>query len=186
MMVDVFSRKIVGASVHECECGDYASALIQTACAGNDLSSTPNVLHSDNGSVMKGATLLATLQDLGIAASFSRPRVSDDNPFSEALFRTCKYRPNFPSGPFGGLDQARAWVTAFVSWYNEEHRHSGIRFVTPAQRHRGEDGRILQKRRAVYHQARKRNPQRWSGDIRDWSHIDEVRMNRPRTSEVAA
>jgi len=179
MAVDVFSRKIVGASVHDRESGTHASALMRTACAATGLPISPDVLHSDNGSVMRGSTLLATLQELGIASSFSRPRVSDDNPFSEALFRTCKYRPDFPAGPFKGLEQARSWVAAFVDWYNEEHRHSGIRFLTPGQRHRGQDHEILAARKATYEAARMRKPHRWSRSTRNWDPIEEVRMHRP-------
>jgi putative transposase len=88
---------------------------------------------------MKGATMLATLERLGVLASFSRPGVSNDNPFSEALFRTAKYRPDVPREPFADLAHASAWVAPFVQWYNHEHRHSAIRFVTPAQRHDGLD-----------------------------------------------
>ena len=117
----------------------------------------PKVLHADNGSPMKGATLRVTLQRLGIEPSYSRPRVSDDNPYSEALFRTCKYRPDFPEHGFPDLAAARAWVQGFAHWYNVEHRHNGIRFVTPAERHRGEDPRILAKRKIVYTLAKARH-----------------------------
>jgi len=136
-------------------------------------------LHSDNGSPMKGATMLATLQQLGVAPSFSRPSVSDDNPFSESLFRTMKYTPSFPAKPFESIEAARKWVHEFVQWYNNEHRHSGIQFVTPNQRHQGEDKEILEKRKAVYEAAKDKNPQRWSGEIRDWSPVTEVWLNRP-------
>ncbi len=121
--------------------------------------------------------MLATLQGLGVAASFSRPAVSDDNPFSEALFRTLKYRPNFPSRPFASLEAARAWVERFVYWYNSVHLHSAIGFVTPDQRHRGADAGILQKRAAVYEAARRRNPQRWSKSTRCWDRVEVVRLN---------
>jgi transposase InsO family protein len=86
---------------------------------------------------MKGATMLATLENLGVAASFSRPRVSNDNPYAESLFRTCKYRPDYPRQAFDSVDEARAWTQRFVRWYNHEHKHSGLKFVTPAQRHGG-------------------------------------------------
>jgi putative transposase len=106
-------------------------------------------LHSDNGSPMKGATMLATLQSLGIMLSFSRPSVSDDNPYSESLFRTLKYRPDYPSKPFVDLQADRAWVEGFTQWYNHQHRHSAIQFVTPAQRHAGKDSDILSPASAV-------------------------------------
>ncbi len=111
--------------------------------------------------------MLATLQRLGVVPSFSRPSVSDDNPYSEALFRTLKYVPNYPDKPFESLESAREWVHVFVAWYNEDHRHSAIGFVTPAQRHRGEDADILVARKAVYEQAKARHPERWSGMTRD-------------------
>ena len=126
---------------------------------------------------MKGATTLATLQWLGIVPSFSRPHVSDDNPYSESLFRTLKYRPEYPHRSFESLDEARKWVGEFVRWYNHEHRHSGIRFVTPAQRHDGEEHNILKNREEVYRQAKKRNPSRWSGNTRNWDPIDTVTLN---------
>ena len=106
------------------------------------------VLHADNGGPMKGSTMLATLQRLGVVASFSRPSVSDDNPFAEAIFRTLKYRPGYPKKPFADLAEATAWVDGFVHWYNSEHLHSGIRFVRPIDRHDGRDKAILAARQA--------------------------------------
>lgn len=188
MIVDVFSRKVVGRVVHDAECAAYAAELIRAACAAEGLGNEPLILHADNGGPMKGATMLATLQDLGIVPSFSRPRVSDDNPFSESLFRTLKYRPDYPSKPFQSLDAARQWVEGFVDWYNNRHRHSAIRFVTPAQRHAGHDVEILERRRDVYERARARSPHRWTTKTRDWSRVDVVRLNpdsRHATSEVA-
>ena len=131
---------------------------------------------------MKGATLLATLQRLGVVPSFSRPSVSNDNPYSEALFKTCKYHQSFPEKPFEDLAQARVWVTNFVHWYNKEHCHSGIRFVTPDARHRGEDKLILECRKTVYEVARVAHPERWSGNIRNWSWIGAVSLNPSRAS----
>ena len=134
-------------------------------------------LHADNGGPMKGATMLATLQKLHVAPSFSRPSVSDDNPYSESLFKTLKYRPSFPDGAFASLAEAREWVTRFVHWYNTEHLHSGIRFVTPESRHFGDDTEILRKRTLVYEKAKLDNPLRWSRQTRNWSVIEEVRLN---------
>ena len=139
LVMDIWSRKIVGWAVHERESADYAAGLIREAALREGVDERQLVLHSDNGSPMKGATMLATLQWLGIVPSLSRPRVPDDNPYSEALFRTVKYRPEYPSGPFQSLEEAKDWVGRFVRWYNHEHRHSAIRFVTPAQRHLGEE-----------------------------------------------
>ena len=126
---------------------------------------------------MKGATMIATLKRLGVVTSFSRPRVSDDNPYSESLFRTLKYRPEYPSKPFGSLDEANSWVRQFVGWYNTEHLHSAIRFVTPDDRHFGREHEILQQRREVYEEARAKNPGRWSGSTRNWEVIEKVYLN---------
>jgi len=135
------------------------------------------ILHSDNGGPMKGATMLATLQWLGIVPSFSRPKVSDDNAYSEALFRTLKYRPEYPSVPFQSLQESRSWMVEFERWYNHEHRHSGIKFVSPASRHFGDDEAILLRRKKAYEEARRKNPRRWSRGIRNWDRITEVRLN---------
>jgi putative transposase len=135
------------------------------------------VLHSDNGAPMKGATLLATLQRLGIVPSFSRPSVSNDNPYSESLFGTLKYTPAFPDQPFESLEAARAWVATFVPWYNERHQHSGIRFVTPMARHNGTEQAILEHRQAVYEAAKQRHPERWTGKTRNWSPVGIVWLN---------
>ncbi len=121
----------------------------------------PLVLHSDNGSPTKGATMLTTRQKLGIASSFSRPGVSDDNAQVEAFFRTLKYRPGYPAKGLQTLGAARQWVCSFVGWYNFEHRHSAIKFVTPVQRHRGEDVETLRARAQLYQQAKAARPKRW-------------------------
>jgi len=175
--VDVFSRKIVGWAVHEVENSELAATLIREAAFKEGVDPGQLVLHSDNGGPMKGATMLATLQWLGIVPSFSRPRVSNDNPYSEALFRTVKYRPEYPYKPFKSLEDARLWVDSFVGWYNDEHRHSAIRFVTPSQKHTGEEKIILRHREEVYKQARKLNPSRWTGSVRNWEPIEKVVLN---------
>jgi transposase InsO family protein len=181
MVVDVWSRKVVAAQVHDHESDELASALIDGACRREGIDRGGLVVHSDNGPAMKGKTLLATMQGLGIVPSFSRPRVSDDNPFSEALFRTLKYRPDYPDGPFASVGAAQEWVDSFVRWYNNDHQHSGIRFVTPAQRHAGYDVAILDNRKRVYAAARARAPFRWTGPTRNWTRIDVVRLN-PRSA----
>jgi len=186
LVVDVWSRKIVGWTVEEKESAGHAKAMIVEACLREGVNPGQLVLHSDNGGPMKGATLLATLQNLGIVPSFSRPRVSDDNPYSEALFRTVKYRPEYPQGAFESVEAARAWVKWFVGWYNLEHRHSGIRFVTPGQRHNGEEAEILRRRKQVYEEARKQNPNRWSGATRNWEAVGEVILNSCANSSGAS
>ena len=177
LVMDVWSRKIVGWAVHEVECAGLAAALIDEIHMREEIGAMPLVLHSDNGSPMKGSTMLATLQALGVVKSFSRPSVSDDNPYSESLFRTLKYRPGYPRGGFGSIEAAREWVSGFTTWYNDVHHHSGIRFVTPSQRHEGRDIEILGRRAEVYKQARDRNPTRWSGATRNWTPVDAVVLN---------
>lgn len=184
LIVDVFSRKAVGRVVYDYECQELAVALIEAACAAEGVDFDKLTIHSDNGSPMKGATMVATMQHLGITQSFSRPSVSNDNPYSESLFRTFKYRPEYPSGPFESLEAARQWVDWFVEWYNNEHLHSAIGFVTPAQRHAGTDRAILQQRHEVYLKAKARHPERWSGTTRDWSRVETVRLN-PRSDQAA-
>jgi len=183
LAVDVFSRKIVGFDVHVEECAQLASEMISGAVCAERVDRRRLVLHADNGGPMKASTMLATLERLGVVASFSRPRVSDDNPFAEALFRTMKYRPGYPSKPFATLEDARTWVVAFVAWYNDEHLHSGIRYVTPSARHAGGDAAIMAKRRAVYAAAKGRTPRRWSGATRNWTPVGAVFLN-PVREEV--
>jgi putative transposase len=177
LVMDIYSRKIVGWEVHESETAEHAAVLIRKAGLAEGVHQAGLVLHSDNGAPMKGATLLATLQRLGIVPSFSRPAVSNDNPYSESLFGTLKYTPAFPDQPFASLEAARAWVATFVQWYNEHHQHSGIRFVTPAARHSGAEAAILQHRKAVYEAAKQRHPQRWSGATRNWEPVGIVWLN---------
>ncbi len=188
LILDLWSRKIVGFEVHNSDQAEHAAHLVRrTALAeGIHARALRPVLHGDNGPSVKGTTVLAMLRWLGIAPSHSRPRVSDDNPYVEALFRTAKYRPDFPTAGFADLAEARQWAAAFVHWYNHEHRHSGIRYVTPAQRHAGEDRPVLAARHALYRQARERHPRRWSGRTRDWSPIGAVTLNPERDSVVAA
>ena len=177
LIVDLYSRKVVGWEVYTRESAAYAAEVVRRAVLAEGCIDQPLVLHADNGSPMKGETLLETLYRLGIATSYSRPRTSNDNPYSEALFRTCKYCPAYPTPGFAGLEEARAWMQQFVYGYNHEHCHSGIRFVTPQQRHSGQDQAILAQRQAIYEQARARHPERWSRAIRNWNPITEVWLN---------
>ena len=190
--MDIFSRKIVGWQVYEEESSALASELLRDLCHREGIQSKQLILHSDNGSPMKGATMLATLQQLGVMPSLSRPAVSNDNPYSESLFKTLKYRPTYPLKAFAKVTDARDWVIGLVKWYNHEHRHSAIRFVTPAQRHEGLDVKLLDQRKAVYETARAKNPRRWSGATRNWQRIQAVHLNpdkaeanyKPITEEV--
>jgi putative transposase len=177
LFLDVFSRKIVAWQIYGEESSAHASELMRDLCRREQIAPGQLVLHSDNGSSMKGATMLATLHALGVMASLSRPAVSNDNPYSESLFKTLKYRPQYPLDPLVDIAAARAWATLLVQWYNHEHRHSAIGFVTPAERHAGLDTAILARRRAVYELARAKNPLRWKRATRHWRRIDIVHLN---------
>lgn len=177
LFMDIYSRKIVGYKVHDCESMEYSSQLAEEIFLREGILENQVILHSDNGGAMKGATMLATLQRLGIVPSFSRPRVSDDNPYSESLFKTLKYCPQYPSKPFSSTDDAGDWVSEFVLWYNEVHLHSGIKFVTPSSRHAGKDSEILNLRKKVYEEAKLKNPNRWARGTRNWNKVEEVFLN---------
>lgn len=177
LVLDLYSRKIVGWSVHVTQTSEHAARLFEQISEREGVRAGQLWVHSDNGSPMKGATLLATLQRLGIMPSFSRPAVSNDNAYAEAMFRTLKYRPTQPLGPFETLEHAQRWVAEFVHWYNHYHRHSAIRFLTPAQRHAGQDQRILAQRQTTYACARARRPERWSRGTRNWQPVGAVFLN---------
>lgn len=186
LIVDMFSRMIVAYEVWETENAEYSKRLIRKASLSQGIAAKdkPLVLHSDNGSPMKAATFLATLEKLGVQSSFSRPRVSNDNPYSESLFKTMKYRPIYPNKGFKDLNEAREWVAEFVRWYNHQHLHSGIKFLSPYQRHYGLDIEIMKTRKETYLKAKAEHPERWSGDIRDWSLPEYVTLNPMDTAEV--
>lgn len=177
LIVDIFSRMIVGWALHDRENSKFASELIIRCCIEQGIDEDQLVLHSDNGGPMKGATMLATLQNLGVIPSFSRPRTSNDNPFSESLFKTLKYRPEYPECPFVSYESAHYWIQDFVYWYNHEHKHSGINYVSPYERHIGKDIQILNNRRKVYEIAKQKNPARWAGKVRNWTPVEEVKLN---------
>lgn len=188
LILDLYSRKIIGWEVHDSDEAHHAAHLVKRAALSEGLAALPikPVLHGDNGVTLKATTVLAMLDWLGVKRSYSRPRVSDDNAFAESLFRTAKYRPQFPARGFADLESAREWAAAFVRWYNHEHRHSAIGYVTPAQRHAGDDQSILAARHALYVQARAANPARWSRHTRDWSVPGPVTLNPERDSVVTA
>ena len=177
LLIDLYSRCIVAWQVQDVECQHHASALMKDYALQHHITADQVTLHADNGAVMKASTLYATLKALGINTSHGRPSVSNDNPYVESVFHTLKYRPDLKLKPFQSLDAARDWVGNVVHWYNTEHRHSSIRYVTPQQRHDGEDVAILKNRHAVYQQAKAANPQRWSGNTRNWEPIEVVHLN---------
>lgn len=180
MIEDIWSRAIRGWEVYEIESSEYAAGLMERICVENNISEV--TLHSDNGAPMKGATMLATLQRLGVVPSFSRPSVSNDNPYSESLFKTLKYTAGYPKS-FNSIEEAREWISGFVNWYNNEHRHSGIKFVTPMQRHTGEDKILLERRKETYKKAREKHPERWAKNTRNWDCIKEVYLNPDRLQD---
>lgn len=182
LIMDLYSRKIVGWEVFAEESAEHAASTFQKAYLRQSVAGNPLILHSDNGSPMKGATMLGTLQRLGVMPSFSRPSVSNDNAYSESLFKTLKYNSGFPDKPFNTLAEARLWVSGFKQWYNEEHRHSAIQFVTPGQRHRGEDILILKKRKKLYEVAKAKRPERWAQKCRNWEHVTTVTLNAKKST----
>ena len=188
LILDLYSRKIVGWEIHADDDSNHAAHLVKRTALAEGIAALDQrpVLHGDNGATLKATTVLAMLHWLGIKASYSRPRVSDDNAYVESLFRTAKYRPEFPARGFETLESARQWTSRFVHWYNHEHRHSGIQYVSPAQRHAGHDAEILAKRHVVYQKARERNPARWSRDTRNWTPVGPVALNPERDSVINA
>jgi len=186
LYVDVWSRRVLGCSVHTEQTSERAAELLRSVCAEHDIEADTAVVHQDNGAPMKGATFLATLDALGVTKSFSRPGVSDDNAYIESLFRHLKYVPSYPGRGFQSLEEARAWVSRFVDWYNYQHLHSAIGYVTPDDRHHGRDIAILAGRRRVYETARGRHPRRWTGNTRKWSRPLIVTLNPDRVIEATS
>lgn len=183
---DLYDRNIVGWEIYDTESAEHASELVRQICLKQKrLTTEPLVLHSDNGSPMKGATMLITLYQLGITPSNSRPRVSNDNPYAESLFKTLKYRPNYQPDGFESIEAARKWVNLFVKWYNSEHHHSGINFLTPDQMRSGKGSDILKNRHQVYEAAKAAHPERWNGRAtRAWKMPDKVYLNPETKVEV--
>lgn len=177
LIMDIFSRFIAGWEVHKEELTEHAEKLVKKTRFKHGGLKDLLVLHSDNGSIMRAQTFQVLLENLRITKSYSRPRVSNDNAYSEALFKTLKYIRTFPTKGFATLEEARSWVQGFVYLYNCELLHSGIKFVTPYQRHYGLDIQILANRDDVYKRARQKHPERWTGNTRNWTRIDEVTLN---------
>jgi len=186
LILDLYSRNIVGFEVHGSDSADHAVDLVRRTALSEGLHAlaTKPVLHGDNGATLKATSVLAMLNWLGIAPSHSRPRVSNDNPYAEAFFRTAKYRLEFPERGFADRDEARDWAARFVHWYNNVHRHSAIRYVTPAERHAGADYSILSARHELYRRAQRQIPARWSRRTRNWTPIAAVTLNPERDAEI--
>lgn len=181
LFVDIFSRKIIGYLVHETECSIAASDLVEKLTAKNNIAPESLRIHSDNGQPMRSVCFSQTLENLGVQQSFSRPRVSNDNPYSESLFKTFKYRPSYPTSRFESIEEARVWAQKFVNWYNLEHRHSSIGYVTPEQKHSGEALSLLENRKSLYVKAAQKNPKRFRNGIRKFETPSEARLYGYRT-----
>ncbi len=181
LFLDVFSRKIVGFDVFDEQSAEHAAAVVSAAYRTENISAGEVTLHADNGGPMKGSMMLATLQNLGIASSFSRPAVSNDNPYSESMFRTLKYCPQYPNKPFESTKAALEWVRSFVDCIITSINIAATIFVTPNARHKQQDRAILAKRTQVYEQAKQKNPIRWSGKTRNWARVDEVLQDLRKT-----
>lgn len=174
MIKDIWKKDIVGWEIHEQESVELAAAMFRRLKLKKNLRGVR--LHSDNGNPMKGSTMIVTLYNLGVIPSFSRPRVSDDNPYIESLFKTMKYTVGYP-GVFKDLNHARTWMADFVNWYNTEHRHSAIGYVTPDQRGTGKDLETYERRNSVLEAARSRHPERWVNGMRRWERRDVIVLN---------
>lgn len=180
LILDLYSRKIVACEVWEEENSARAGELVQRACLAEGLAAQPSwlVLHGDNGSALKAGNLDALFARLQIKPSRSRPRVSNDNAFAESMFRTAKYHPSLPPAGFATLEQAREWASQFCQWYNRQHRHRSLKFVTPEQKHKAEDIEILAKRHELYEQAKANRPERWiQRRTRDWTPVQSTALN---------
>lgn len=186
LVIDIWSRRIMGWQVADVESAVIAAELITQICCDGNIDPQGLVLHSDNGAAMRGNSMIATLHWLGVVPSFSRPHVSDDNPYSEALFRTLKHTPAYPRLPFADITTAQLWVAHFVDWYNGVHRHSAIRYVTPDDRYFGHEHDILARRRDLYVRACNANPERWTSAIRNWTPVGSVTLNPERVSAIPA
>ena len=168
-IIDIYSRKIVGFEVYEVESEVNMKTTLSRAISRLK-GVKPQIFHSDNGSPMKGQTLMEFLYSLKINKTFSRPRVKNDNAHIESFFKTVKYFPAFPYQGFKDITEARIWVTEFMTIYNDVHLHSGINYVTPSQKYLGADIEILRNREKIYRQAMSVNPKRWSRKkIRDFT-----------------
>lgn len=179
---DLYDRSIVSWAIHENESTEHATALFQEATRKEN--ATPEFVHSDNGNAMKGLTLVAFYYRLGIVPSFSRPRVSDDNPFIESFFKTLKYSCGYPRF-FTDLAHVRRWFATFIDWYNTKHMHSGLSYVTPFQKRNGQHQSIFAQRNTVIAVAKEAHPERWGSRNAKQYHAALMEMLNPITGDVA-
>ncbi len=160
VILDVFSRYVVGWMIAERESAALAEELITQTCVRQDIQPGQLTIHADRGSAMTSQPVAWLLADLGVTKTHSRPHVSNDNPYSEAQFKTLKYRPDYPAR-FGSQQDARAWANAFFDWYNHQHHHTGLALLTPADVHFNRSQGVLQKRQSVLQAAYEKTPERF-------------------------
>lgn len=186
VILDVYSRKVVGWMVAHRESATLATKLIQDTCEKEGIAEDQLTIHADRGTSMRSKAVAFLLADLGVTKTHSRPYTSSDNPYSEAHFKTLKYHPSFPK-QFGCIQDARVFLRKFFKWYNCEHRHSGIGLVTPDQRHTGEDKVVTVKRKETLERFYERHPERF---VKGLPHPPEIPgavwINKPNKKEVAA
>lgn len=186
VMMDIFSRKVVGWMVATEETGDLGKELIAVSCERQNIQPNQLLIHADRGSPMTSKTVTELLADLDVRRSHNRPHVSNDNPFSESQFKTMKYRPDFPNR-FGSIQDARAHLNSYFTWYNQEHRHSGIAFTAPNVVHSGAAARCSEDRQDVLSAAFGQNPQRFvKGKPRALMIPNEVYINPPQKDGTAS
>ena len=186
VILDVYSRKIVGWLLANRESSTLAVELIRQSCLKEGIARNQLTVHADRGSSMRSKPVAFLLADLGVTKTHSRPYTSNDNPYSEAQFKTLKYQSDFPKR-FGSLEDARVFLQRFFSWYNHEHRHSGIGLVTPAERHSGEDKVVYEKRQVVMREFYLRHPERFVRGIPAPPELPaEVWINKPNEGKEAA
>jgi len=184
VILDIFSRHVVGWMIAHREQSALAKRLIKDSCIKQNIEPEQLTLHADRGSSMKSKVVAHLLGDLGVTKTHSRPHVSNDNPYSEAQFKTLKYCPQFPER-FGSIQDTRSFCQDFFNWYNKEHRHSGIAMMTPEQVHYGMDKMIYQNRLEVLADAFEKNPNRFKGNLPVPKSLPSAAwINKPATDEL--
>jgi putative transposase len=183
VVIDIFSRYVVGWLIAQQESEALARQLIRESCRKQQIRRDHLTLHADRGAPMIAKTVAQLLDDLGVGKSHSRPHTSNDNPFSEAQFKTMKYRPDYPER-FGSIEDARAWARSFIDWYNHEHRHTGLALMTPATIHYGLAGQVTEQRQQVLQAAYAHHPERFMKGVPIPPQLPEaVWINPPRKAD---
>jgi len=182
VVLDVFSRYVIGWTISDHESGEQARSLFDACCRQQAIGEGQLKVHSDRGKAMRSKRLADLLADLHVGRSFNRPHVSNDNPYSESQFKTLKYHPSFPER-FGSIEDARSYLRAFFKWYNTQHRHSGLAMMTPETVHKGRDQEIWSKRKQTMIQAYQKHPERFvKGEPEPRKVPEEVWINQPEES----